>query len=89
MRVLRNLGDLSEQEKALPGISLNAEGFSKLINQGFVVESGIKISITPEQLDQLTSGMIVLGKDFRMILQDIGYGLIMNIMSNSKNKWFL
>ena len=71
-------------------ISLDEEGFSKLINNGYVViEEQYKITITPEELDVITRGGILGGNGFKMILQDIGYDRIFLIMENSKNKWFL
>lgn len=88
MEGLKNMGQLTPEQRALPGISLNEEGFSKMLALGYIEEGGKKEQISKKQFNELIQGNIVVGKYFRIILQDIGYDRIYNAMNKIKTTWF-
>ena len=88
MRKLRHLGQLTEVERKLPVISLDEEGFSKLLELGYIEQDGIKEPISLEEFNLLTNGYIVVGKSSRIILQDIGFDRISAAIQKSKQTWF-
>jgi len=60
--------------------SLNEKEFREIIENGYTVIDGITISLDAHEVDEIITGKVIYQIDKMIILKDIGYDRIYNIL---------
>ena len=66
--------------------SLNEKEFREIIENGYTVIDGITIYLSAHEVDEIITGKVVYQVDKMIILKDIGYDRIYDILKHRINE---
>jgi hypothetical protein len=66
--------------------SLNEKEFREIIVNGYTVVNGVTISLSAYEIEEIIKGEVVYQMDKMIILQDIGYDRIYDILKHRINE---